>query len=234
MPRWRSASSRSGADPAVVGSGVGAPPGRHPGWPARLGPLGVRAGTIALRPVRWRDAMAWSRVRLRDENYLRRWEPDVPGRWNERHAPTSWPMQSGGLRAMARRGYALPFTIMVDDSFAGQLTLGNVVRGALRSAWVGYWVDSELAGGGVATGAVALAVDHAFGPVGLHRVEATVQPDNLASLRVLYKLGFRDEGLLLRYLEVAGRWCDHRLLAITREEIGHGLVARLQRDGRAQ
>ncbi len=188
---------------------------------------------LALRPVRWRDAMAWSRLRLRDENYLRRWEPDAPGRWNERHAASSWLMQCGGLRAMARRGCTLPFVITVDGNFAGQLTLGSVVRGTLRSAWVGYWVDSEQAGGGVATGAVALAVDHAFGPVGLHRVEATVQPDNVASLRVLGKLGFREEGLLLGYLEVAGRWRDHRLLALTREETGDGLVARLHRDGRA-
>lgn len=170
---------------------------------------------------------------MRDENYLRRWEPDAPGRWNERHAPTSWPLQCSGLRAMARRGTALPFAITVDGRFAGQLTLGNVVRGALRSAWVGYWVDSAVTDGGVATGAVALAVDHAFRTVGLHRVEATVQPDNLASLRVLAKLGFREEGLLLGYLEVAGRWRDHRLLALSREEAGDGLVARLHRDGHA-
>jgi [ribosomal protein S5]-alanine N-acetyltransferase len=88
-----------------------------------------------------------------------------------------------------------------------------------------------LLGGGVATGAVALAVDHAFGPVGLHRVEATVRPENAASLRVLAKLGFRDEGLLRRYLEVDGAWRDHRLLAMTRDEIGSGLVSRLISSG---
>ncbi|MCA1836282.1 MAG: GNAT family N-acetyltransferase, partial [Actinobacteria bacterium] len=89
------------------------------------------------------------------------------------------------------------------------------------------------AGGGVATAAVALAVDHAFGPVGLHRVEATVRPENVASLRVLAKLGFRDEGLLQRYLEVDGAWRDHRLLAVTRDEVGEGLVPRLLRSGHA-
>ncbi|MQA15947.1 MAG: GNAT family N-acetyltransferase [Pseudonocardiaceae bacterium] len=217
----------------MLDSGIASPGGRHPGWPARLGSLRVAAGSLALRPVRWRDGAAWSRFRLRDEDYLRPWEPDASGRWDERHARTSWPLQCSGLRSMARRGHALPFAITVDGDFAGQLTLGNVVRGALCSAWVGYWVESELAGGGVATGAVALAVDHAFGPVRLHRIEATVQPDNAASLRVLRKLGFRDEGLLLRYLEVAGRWCDHSCLAITREEVGESMVARLRRDGRA-
>lgn len=215
----------------MFGSG---PDSRHPGWPARLGPLKVVAGEIGLRPVRLRDGSTWSRLRLRDEDYLRIWEPEAEGTWAERFAPMAWPVLCGGLRATARRGQALPFAITVDGRFAGQLTLGNVVRGSLRSAWVGYWVESRAAGGGVATAAVALAVDHAFGPVGLHRIEATVRPENAASLRVLAKLGFRDEGLLQRYLEVDGAWRDHRLLAVTRDEVGAGLVSRLIRSGQAQ
>jgi [ribosomal protein S5]-alanine N-acetyltransferase len=208
--------------------------GRHPGWPARLGPLRVAAGEIMLRPVRLRDATAWSRLRLRDEAYLRDWEPDAEGTWAERYTPMAWPVQCTGLRAIARRGQALPLAITLGGRLVGQLTVGNVVRGALRSAWVGYWVESGVAGYGVATGAVALAVDHAFGSVGLHRIEATVRPENVASLRVLAKLGFREEGLLLRYLEVDGAWRDHRLLAVTREEVGAGLVDRLRREGRAR
>jgi ribosomal-protein-alanine N-acetyltransferase len=194
----------------------------------------VAAGEVALRPVRLRDGSTWSRLRLRDEDYLRVWEPDAEGTWAERFTTMAWPVMCSGLRATARQGQALPFAITLDRQFAGQLTLGNVVRGSLRSAWVGYWVESGAAGGGVATGAVALAVDHAFGPVGLHRVEATVRPENAASLRVLTKLGFRDEGLLQRYLEVNGTWRDHRLLAMTRDEVGAGLVPRLIRSGHAR
>ncbi len=214
----------------MFGSG---PDSRHPGWPARLGPVRVTAGEVALRPVRLRDGAAWSRLRLRDEDYLRVWEPEAEGTWAERFTTIAWPVMCSGLRATARRGQALPFAITLDGRFAGQLTLGNVVRGSLLSAWVGYWVESRAAGRGVGTGAVALAVDHAFGPVGLHRVEATVRPENAASLRVLAKLGFRDEGLLRRYLEVDGAWRDHRLLALTRDEIGTGLVSGLIRSGHA-
>jgi [ribosomal protein S5]-alanine N-acetyltransferase len=209
------------------------PASRHPGWPARLGPVQVAAGQVALRPVRLRDGAAWSRFRLRDEAYLRPWEPEAEGLWAARSTTMAWPVLCSGQRATARRGHALPFAITLDGQLAGQLTLGNVVRGSLRSAWVGYWVESTAAGGGVATAAVALAVDHAFGPVGLHRVEATVRPENVASLRVLAKLGFRDEGLLRRYLEVDGAWRDHQLLALLEDEVGAGLVSRLIRAGYA-
>jgi [ribosomal protein S5]-alanine N-acetyltransferase len=205
--------------------------GRHPGWPARLGPLRVAAGQIALRPVRLRDGSAWSRFRLRDEAYLRPWEPEAEGSWAERSTTMAWPVLCSGQRATARQGQALPFAITLDGQLVGQITLGNVVRGSLRSAWVGYWVESTAAGGGIATGAVALAVDHAFGPVRLHRVEATVRPENAASLRVLAKLGFREEGLLRRYLEVDGAWRDHYLLAVTVDEVGAGMVSRLVRAG---
>jgi RimJ/RimL family protein N-acetyltransferase len=100
----------------------------------------------------------------------------------------------------------LPYVIELDGRFQGQLTIGNVAHGALRSAWIGYWVSSEVTGAGVATGALALGLDHCFGPVGLHRVEATVRPENIASRRVLAKVGFREEGLLRRYLNVDGAW----------------------------
>ncbi|NED64765.1 GNAT family N-acetyltransferase, partial [Streptomyces sp. SID10244] len=75
--------------------------------------------------------------------------------------------------------------------YVGQLTVGNIQRGAVRSAWIGYWVDAQHFGQGIATAAVALGVDHCFGPVGLHRLDATVQPANVASQAVLTKVGFR-------------------------------------------
>lgn len=210
------------------------PLGRHPGWPARLGPLLTERGAVSLRPPRLRDASAWSRIRLRDRNYLQRWEPTAVGSWQERNAILAWPAQWSALRGMARRGVALPFTLTVDGEFAGQLTVGNIVRGALRSAWIGYWVTEALSGGGVATAAVALVVDHCFGPVGLHRLEATVRPENEPSVRVLEKSGFRREGLFRRYLDVAGAWRDHYVYAVTAEEIPDGAVAALVRSGRVR
>ena len=127
----------------------------------------------------------------------------------------------------------LPYVIEVDGEFSGQLTIGNVTHGALKSAWIGYWVASTHTGGGVATAALALGMDHAFGPVRLHRLEATVRPENAASRAVLAKAGFREEGLLKRYLEVDGAWRDHLLVGITVEEIHGSVSSLLVREGHA-
>ena len=205
----------------------------HPGWPAPVGPLRVPAGVVGLRPIRMRDGAQWSRTRAAERDKLEPWEPTAELDWIARHSVSAWPSMYSGLRAEARRGRMLPYVIEVDGKFCGQLTIGNVTHGALRSAWIGYWVASEVTGGGVATGALALGVDHCFGAVLLHRVEATVRPENAASRKVLSKVGFREEGLLKRYLDVDGGWRDHLLVAITSEEIEGSATAQLVRRGLA-
>lgn len=197
------------------------------------GTLRVAAGVVRLRPVRMRDGVVWSRIRIGERAHLEPWEPSLGVDWVTRHTASAWPPLCSSLRAEARAGRVLPYSIELDGRFCGQLTIGNVVRGALRSAWIGYWVSKEVTGGGVATGALALGLDHCFGPVGLHRVEATVRPENAASRAVLAKVGFREEGVLRRYLEVDGAWRDHLLMAITVEEVAGSVTSALIADGRA-
>src|SRR5512144_2254508 len=72
----------------------------------------------------------------------------------------------------------------------------------------------------------ALAVDHCFATVGLHRVEANVRPENEASRRVVEKLGFRAEGIRRRFLHISGQWCDHVCYAVTVEDVPEGMVRR--------
>lgn len=210
------------------------PAGRHPGWPARLGSLRVPAGLVAARPVWLRDGGEWSAIRIRDERHLTPWEPTMPGGWAQRNAAVEWPGRWLALRSAGRRGVALPFAVTLDGRFVGHVMIGNVVREPLLSGYVGYWLDARATGGGVTTAAVALVVDHCFGPVGLHRLEATVRPENAASMRVLEKLGFRQEGLFRRYLDVDGAWRDHLCYALTADEtLRVGLAARLVAAGRA-
>ena len=98
------------------------------------------------------------------------------------------------LRAAARHGTTYPFAVEVDGTFAGQLTINNIVRGSAQFASVGYWLDREFAGRGVMPRAVAMAIDHCFTDGGLHRVEVCIRPENSNSLRVVEKLGIREVG----------------------------------------
>jgi [ribosomal protein S5]-alanine N-acetyltransferase len=193
----------------------------HPGWPAHLS-----WGPVELHPLRRRDAAEWSRLRLANESWLSPWEPSAPVPWRERHTPAAYRgMRRSGLR-QARLGTALPFAVRVEGRLAGQVTVDNVWRGALRSAYLGYWIDREVAGRGMASLAVALVCDHVFGPVGLHRIEADIRPENLPSQRLVERLGFRQEGLLRRYLDIDGDWRDHLAYALLAEEARGGVVAR--------
>ena len=107
----------------------------------------------------------------------------------------------------------------------GQVTIDNIVRGALRSGYLGYWIDRRVAGRGMASLAVALVCDHAFGEVGLHRVQADIRPENLPSQRLVERLGFRQEGVLRRYLDIDGDWRDHLSYALLAEDSPRGVLA---------
>ena len=97
------------------------------------------------------------------------------------------------------------------------------------SATAGYWIDERVAGRGIVPTAVALATDYCFSGLGLHRMEINIRPENAASLRVVEKLGFRDEGIRERYMHIDGKWCDHRTFALVAEDVPFGLLDAWQR-----
>jgi [ribosomal protein S5]-alanine N-acetyltransferase len=189
-----------------------------PGWPAEL-----RSGPVGLRPIRYRDAGAWREVRDRNADWLRPWEATAPGDAAAQVPFWAWVRH---LKVEAAGGRALPFVVTYEGRLAGQLTVGGLTMGSLRSAYIGYWVDRAVAGRGVIPTAVALTTDHCFRAVGLHRVEVNIRPENVASRRVVEKLGFREEGLRPRYLHIDGSWRDHLSYALTVEDVPHGLLAR--------
>lgn len=179
-------------------------------WPATL-----THGRVTLRPFRYRDLAAWREVRLRNREWLQRWEPTAEQDWSERHTRWRFVRLRSALGRAGRDERMLAFALLVDDRFAGQVNLGPVLRGSMHSADVGYWIDRRYAGLGITPVAVALTVQYAFGPVGLHRVHAAIQPDNAPSIRVMEKLGFRHEAYYERYLDIDGAWRDHLGYALT-------------------
>jgi ribosomal-protein-alanine N-acetyltransferase len=126
----------------------------------------------------------------------------------------------------ARAGTSLPFALRYQGRLAGQVTVDNIVRGALRSGHLGYWLDRGVSGRGVASLAVALVCDHAFGPVGLHRLQADIRPENGPSRRLVERLGFRQEALFRSYLDIDGAWRDHLGYALLAEDAPEGVLTR--------
>lgn len=94
-------------------------------------------------------------------------------------------------------------------AIVGVVSINEIVHGIASSACLGYYAMAGSCGRGLMTRAVDLAVGHAFGELGLHRVEANVQPHNLRSRALVRRLGFRLEGYSPRYLRIAGAWRDH-------------------------
>ncbi|MDP9395618.1 MAG: GNAT family N-acetyltransferase [Actinomycetota bacterium] len=189
-----------------------------PGWPATLA-----EGRIGLRPIRYADSAAWTHARRRNAAWLAPWEATPP---QDDQPPLSFRGMVAFLRREARAGRMLPFVLTYDGELAGQVTVGGMTWGSLCSAHVGYWIDERVAGRGVMPTAVALVIDHCFAVVGLHRVEVNIRPENVASLRVVEKLGLRDEGLRRGLLHIDGAWRDHRSFAVTAEEFPGGLLER--------
>jgi ribosomal-protein-alanine N-acetyltransferase len=164
--------------------------------------------TVQVRLVEPGDAAALAALVLRSREMLAPWEPLHSAEY------FTEPGQRRGLvQALARqaRDEQHPFLVLVDGEPAGRINLNDVVRGAFQNAHLGYWVDVEHQGRGVATAAVREVLALAFGELGLHRVQAGTLVHNVASRRVLAKLGFAEIGFAPRYIRIAGRWQDHVL-----------------------
>lgn len=185
----------------------------------------MRRGALELRPLARRDAAAWQRLHEGNRPWLKPWEATVPQ--GSGQVPQTFRRLIRSLRQQARDGRAMPFVICHDDRMVGQLTVAGITWGSARWAQVGYWISQSHAGRGLTTLAVAMAVDHCFGPVGLHRIEIAIRPENVASLRVVEKLGFDQIGLSRAYLHIDGDWRDHLLFAMTVDQAGGSLAARV-------
>ncbi|WP_448071036.1 GNAT family N-acetyltransferase [Georgenia yuyongxinii] len=185
-------------------------------------PLTLAEDRLVLRPLRRRDREAWEELRRANGGWLKKWEATSP----TGAPPTSFPHYVHTLNRQARAGQALPWVVELDGEMVGQLTVSSITRGSFCSASIGYWVSQHVAGRGVIPMAVAMACDYCWFEAALHRIEINIRPENAPSLRVVEKLGFRDEGLRRRMLHIDGGWRDHRSFALTAEEVPGGLLRR--------
>jgi [ribosomal protein S5]-alanine N-acetyltransferase len=105
-----------------------------------------------------------------------------------------------------------------DAAIIGFFNISQITHDSLQSAYLGYAVGERFAGQGYMREGIGQALRHAFVVLGLHRLEANIQPGNEASLALARCAGFRREGFSPRYLKISGRWRDHERWAILAEE----------------
>ena len=149
-----------------------------------------------------------------NREFLEQWEPVREAEFFTLEAQVA-DIEAALADADADRRHA--FGIFVDGELVGRLALNQIVRGVFQNAYLGYSIGERWNGRGLASEAVGVAVGFAFGKLGLHRVQAAVIPRNAASIRVLEKNGFREEGYAVGYLCINGVWEDHRIFARTRD-----------------
>jgi [ribosomal protein S5]-alanine N-acetyltransferase len=104
------------------------------------------------------------------------------------------------------------------DAIVGSINLSQIFRGSFQSAYVGYQVGAPFAGLGYMKEALHLVLRYAFDTMKLHRIEANIQPNNVASIALVKRVGFSKEGYSRRYLKISGRWRDHERWAIVAED----------------
>lgn len=179
-------------------------------------------GDIVVRLANVRDAKVLKQLILENRSWLRPWEATHP------HAPNNFDVkgQLRLLRGYYKEGLCIPFVIEYRNEVVGQLNVSSIIHGSLSSGVLGYWIAPNVAGLGITPTAVALVCDYLFERVGLHRIEIDIRPENISSLRVVQKLGFRYEGLKERFIHINGAWRDHYVFALTSEEVGVGLTKR--------
>ena len=143
----------------------------------------------------------------------------------ELHRPWAYPPerddQFDELLSRAAREDVLCLLVRPDEdlaAIAGVFTISQIVRGLFQSAYLGYYAAAGWSGRGYMRAALDQVLERAFGPLGLHRLEANIQPGNAASIALARGAGFRLEGFSPRYLLIGGQWRDHERYAITVEE----------------
>lgn len=174
---------------------------------------------VLLRPLVASDFPQWHEVRTRNHEWLTRWEPQrLAGQPDAIEDRDAFAMRCSARQRERQLGTGAGFGIFVEGYLAGEINLNSIQRGPFQNAYVGYWIDEARAGHGYVPEALVVVARHSFEDLRLHRIQVAIIPRNSASRRVVEKLGIRDEGTAVRYLEINGVWEDHVRYAITAEE----------------
>ncbi len=165
-------------------------------------------GGLILRVRKEQAAGALAAAYQRNRGHLAPWDPT---RTEDFFTEAGQLSQTRELLALREMDASLPLVLVDGQEVAGGMTLSGIVRGAFQSATVGYWLDRDHTGRGLASAALAALIEAARDQYGLHRLQAATLLANHASQSVLTRAGFERIGVAPNYLQIAGRWQDHVL-----------------------
>lgn len=179
----------------------------------------LRGRRVLLRPLETGDYLQWQQVRKANVEWLTKWEPRrAPGQPDTVDQRDAFSARCAACSRERELGTGFGFGVFVDGSLVGEMNINSIQRGPFQNCYIGYWIDQAKAGAGYTPEALVVALRFIFDELRLHRAQIAIIPRNLASRRVVEKLGLRFEGIAERYLEIAGVWEDHMRFAITTEE----------------
>ncbi|MGJ8563303.1 MAG: GNAT family N-acetyltransferase [Alphaproteobacteria bacterium] len=173
----------------------------------------ARGGAIEMCHPRWAEFETWTHLRRANEDYLTPWEPE----WSAaQFTRGSYKARLSGFKKMVDADTGYPFHIFrgSDKALIGACNIIGVRRHVAQTAQIGYWLGEQYSGNGFARAAVREASKFCFESLGLHRLEAAVQPENERSIRLLEAVGFTKEGTARGYLKINGVWADHDMYAL--------------------
>lgn len=179
--------------------------------------LAVPGADFRLSLLQHEHFESWSRVREANRSHLQPFEPS----WSQNiltHESFRRQVRNAHRDLGADRGAALLLIHLDTDEVIGGINMRNIRRGAADMGTLGYWMSAEFGGEGRMKRAVGRVVQFGFTAYDLHRIEAACVPENIASAAILLANGFEEEGFAKAYLQINGRWRDHRLFAIVRPD----------------
>ncbi len=169
-----------------------------------------RGKTTLLRCPRLDDFSQWRDLRVASRNFLVPWEP----LWQDDELlHSSFRRRVNHYAKLVHDDLAYPFFIFdsADETLCGAITVSNIRRGVAQMATLGYWTGEAFANRGVMTDAIGAVLGFAREELGLNRLEAACLPANVASMKLLKRSGFEQEGFARAYLRINGVWEDHVL-----------------------
>lgn len=174
--------------------------------------------SLYLRFPRLGDYRAWADLRHESRDFLQPWEP----KWRPDE------LSGSAYRARINRyeqefdsGQSIALFLFQrgTDALLGGITIGLIRRGVAQSCMIGYWMGARHAGKGHMARALDLVIPYIFGPLELHRIEAACIAENMRSISLLEKAGFRQEGCLREYLKINGHWRDHLMFSLLTSDV---------------